>query len=388
MNRIDRISEESQPAPGPGARIERREQNTPEQRDDLRGGPESGQPSLRRNRLRPVLLTIGAAILIAAVLLGISWWENASRFETTDDAFIDTHIVRIAPQIAGRVVRVDVNDNQLVQPNQLLAEIDAGNAQTQLQQVLAQEGQAEAQLQQARTQIRVAQDTYEQSLANVAAMAAQAENAQTELNRFRELQRINPEAVAQQQLDQANAQARNTAAQRDAAQRQSQAQAAQRTSAAAQVQAADAAVNALRAQEAQARLSVGYERVYAPVAGHVAQRSMAAGNFVTVGQQMMAIVPLQMWITANFKETQLAYMRPGQPVSIHVDACPNSDIRGHVDSIQRGAGQAFEILPPENATGNFVKVVQRVPVKIDLDTVPRDCPLGPGMSVEPTVRVR
>ncbi len=174
------FSEESQPAPGPDARIERREQNTPEQRDDRRGGPESGQPSLRRNRLRPVLLTIGAAILIAAVLLGISWWENASRFETTDDAFIDTHIVRIAPQIAGRVVRVDVNDNQLVQPNQLLAEIDAGNAQTQLQQVLAQEGQAEAQLQQARTQIRVAQDTYEQSLANVAAMAAQAQNAQTE----------------------------------------------------------------------------------------------------------------------------------------------------------------------------------------------------------------
>jgi membrane fusion protein (multidrug efflux system) len=107
-----------------------------------------------------------------------------------------------------------------------------------------------------------------------------------------------------------------------------------------------------------------------------------------MGQQMMAIVPVQMWVTANFKETQLAYMRPGQPVSIHVDACPNSDIRGHVDSIQRGAGQAFGIPPPENATGNFVKVVQRVPVKIDLDTVPRDCPLGPGMSVEPTVRVR
>jgi membrane fusion protein (multidrug efflux system) len=281
-----------------------------------------------------------------------------------------------------------VNDNQVVQPNQLLVEIDAGNAQTQLQQVLAQESQAEAQLQQARTQIRVAQDTYEQSLANVAAVAAQAQNAQTELNRYRELQRANPQAVAQQQVDQADAQARNTAAQRDAAQRQSQAQAAQRAAVAAQAQAAQAAVNALHAQESQARLTVGYERVYAPVAGHVAQRSVAAGNFVSVGQQMLAIVPLQMWVTANFKETQLAYMRPGQPVTILVDACPSSDVRGHVDSIQRGAGQAFQILPPENATGNFVKVVQRVPVKIDLDTVPRDCPLGPGMSVEPTVRVR
>jgi len=287
-----------------------------------------------------------------------------------------------------RIVRVDVNDNELVQAGQLLVEIDAGNAQTQLQQVQAQEQQAEAQLQQARDQIRVAQNTYEQAVANIAAVSAQAQNAATEFNRYRELQRINPEAVAQQQIDQAEAQARNTAAQRDAATQQAQAQSAARNTAAAQAQAADAQVNAAKALVGQARITVGYERIIAPVAGHVAQRNAAAGNFVTAGQQMMAIVPLQMWVTANFKETQLAYMRPGQSVTIHVDACPNSDIRGHVDSIQRGAGQAFGILPPENATGNFVKVVQRVPVKIDLDTVPRDCPLGPGMSVEPTVRVR
>jgi membrane fusion protein (multidrug efflux system) len=283
---------------------------------------------------------------------------------------------------------VDVNDNQLVQPGQLLVEIDAGNAQTQLQQVTAQQGQAEAQLQQARTQIRVAQDNYQQALDNAAAIAAQAQAAQAEANRYRELQRINREAVAQQQLDQAEAQARNLADQRDAAQRQAEAQGSQRAAVAAQAKAAEAAVNALKAQVAQARITVGYERIVAPVAGHIAQRNAAPGNFVTTGQQMMAIVPVQMWVTANFKETQLAYMRPGQPVSLHVDACPNSDIRGHVDSIQRGAGQAFGILPPENATGNYVKVVQRVPVKIDLDTVPRDCPLGPGMSVEPTVRVR
>ena len=338
--------------------------------------------------MRPFLLAAAAAIVIGVIILGINWYQNASHFESTDDAFIDAQIVRVAPQIAGRVVRVNVSDNQLVQPSQLLVEIDAGNAQTELQHVLAQEGQAEAQLQQARTQVRVAQDTYEQSLANVAAATAQAQTAQTELNRYRDLQRLNPQAVAQQQVDQADMQARNTAAQRDAAQHQAQGQAAQRTAAAAQVQASEAAVNALRAQVAQARLSVGYERVYAPVAGHVAQKNVAPGNYVTVGQQMMAIVPLQIWVTANFKETQLAYMRPGQPVAIRVDACPNSDIRGHVDSIQRGAGQAFQILPPENATGNFVKVVQRVPVKIDLDTVPRDCPLGPGMSAEPTVRVR
>jgi membrane fusion protein (multidrug efflux system) len=379
MNRIDRISDDPQTT---AARLDAR----PGAGRDAPGS--TSPPPRTRRRVSPILLAIAAVILIGVIILGVSWWNNASHFETTDDAFIDTHIVRIAPQIAGRVVRVDVNDNQLVQPGQLLVEIDAGNAQTQLQQVQAQEQQAEAQLQQARDQIRVAQNTYEQAVANVAAVSAQAQNAQTELNRYRELQRLNPEAVAQQQVDQAEAAARNTAAQRDAANQQAQAQSAARNTAAAQAKAAEAQVNALQALVAQARITVGYERIVAPAAGHIAQRNVAAGNFVTAGQQMMAIVPLEMWVTANFKETQLAYMRPGQPVAIHVDACPNSDIRGHVDSIQRGAGQAFGILPPENATGNFVKVVQRVPVKIDLDTVPRDCPLGPGMSVEPTVRVR
>jgi membrane fusion protein (multidrug efflux system) len=387
MNRMDRIPGEPEPPLGPGPSGEQR---VPLERPFR---PTVDQPAPKRSAsprggLRPILLLVGAVILIGAIVLGVTWWRNASHFESTDDAFIDTHIVRIAPQIAGRIVRVDVNDNQLVQPGQLLVEIDAGNAQTQLQQATAQQGQAEAQLQQARTQIRVAQDNYQQALDNAAAIAAQAQAAQTEANRYRELQRINPEAVAQQQLDQAVAQARNLADQRDAAQRQAEAQGSQRASVAAQAKAAEAAVNALKAQVSQARITVGYERIVAPVAGHIAQRNAAPGNFVSTGQQMMAIVPIQMWVTANFKETQLAYMRPGQPVSLHVDACPNSEVRGHVDSIQRGAGQAFGILPPENATGNYVKVVQRVPVKIDLDTVPRDCPLGPGMSVEPTVRVR
>lgn len=388
MNKIERIAGDGQPSPESGPRSERREAaDTRETRRGAAGPPEPGTTAPRRKR-NPLILAVGAVILIAAAILIWSWWQNSSRYETTDDAFIDTHVVHVSPQIAGRVVRVLVNDNQLVQPGSLLVEIDAGNAQTGLQQVVAQQGQAEAQLQQARSQMTIAQHNYEQAMASAAAAAVQAQNAETEANRYRELQRINPEAVARQQLDQAENQARNLTDQRDAAQQQAQAQSAQRQTAAAQAKAAEATLNALKAQVQQAQLNVGYERVVAPVAGHVAQRNVATGNYVMVGQELMAVVPLQMWVTANFKETQLANMRPGQPVTIHVDACPNSDIRGHVDSIQRGAGQAFGILPPENATGNFVKVVQRVPVKIDLDTVPRDCPLGPGMSVEPSVRIR
>jgi len=389
MNKIERISGDGQPSPQSEPRSERRESaDVREKRRGAAGPPEPGIAAPPRRKRSPLFLVIGAILVIAAIIAIWSWYQNSSHFETTDDAFIDTHIVHVSPQIAGRVVRVLVNDNQLVQPGSLLVEIDAGNAQTGLAQVQAQQAQAEAQLQQARNQIRVAQDSYEQATANAAAAAVQAQNAETDANRYRELQRLNPEAVARQQLDQAENQARNLADQHEAALRQAEGQAAQRQTAAAQEKAAEATLNALKAQVQQAQLNVGYERVVAPIAGHVAQRNVAAGNYVMVGQELMAIVPLQIWVTANFKETQLAYMRPGQQVTIHVDACPNSDIRGHIDSIQRGAGQAFGILPPENATGNFVKVVQRVPVKIVLDTVPSDCPLGPGMSVEPSVRVR
>ena len=372
------------------AREPRRNEKSRPQDQPAKDGtrPEKQPPAKRSFFQRPLVLIAGVAVVLAAIVLGILWWLNARNYENTDDAFIDAHMVRIASQIAGRITRVDVEDNQLVQPGKSLIEIDAADPQSQLDQTIAQETQAETQLTQARTQIRVAEANYQQALSTIAGAEAQAQNAQRELARYRQLANINPQAVAQQQMDQADAQARNTAAQRDAAQKQAQALADQRAGAEAQAKGAEAQLNSLKAKVAQSRISVGYTRIVSPISGHVAQRNTAVGNYVTPGQQMMAIVPLQIWVTANFKETQLAYMRPGQPVQILVDACPNADIRGHVDSIQRAAGQAFGLLPPENATGNFVKVVQRVPVKIVLDAVPRDCPLGPGMSVEPTVKVR
>lgn len=147
-------------------------------------------------------------------------------------------------------------------------------------------------------------------------------------------------------------------------------------------------VAAAQAQLDEAGINLGYARIETPIAGHLAQKSVAVGQYVQPGTQILAIVPMQLWITANFKEPQLNLMRSGQPATVAVDACPAATIHGHVDSIQRGAGQAFAILPAENATGNFVKVVQRVPVKIVLDDVPDDCVIGPGMSVEAQVRVR
>ena len=302
----------------------------------------------------------GVAAVVVLLVGGLLWWLNARNYVSTDDAFIDTHIVQISPQISGQVIRVAVGDNQLVKKGQLL--------------VLVQPADMQARLDQAQSQENVAETQYRQAVANEAGASAQALNAEHELARYRLLRSYSTAAVAQEQIDQAVAADRNAIAQRDAAR--------------AQIAGAQAQIKLVKAQVAAARLNLGYTRITAPLDGHIAQRTVAVGNYVSPGEELMAVVPLKLWVTANFKETELAHMRPGQPVTLSVDACGGADVRGHVDSIQRGAGQAFGVLPPENATGNYVKVVQRVPVKIVLDKVPRSCPLGPGMSVEPSVKVR
>ncbi len=369
-----------------------------------KGAPEDGEKNPPKKGLlqRPVTLVILIVVVLAAVIGAIAFFIHASHFESTDDAFVDTHLVRLAPQISGRVLKVLVEDNQRVEAGQAVILIDPRDQQAQLSQAQAQKANAQAQIAQAQAtldqnaaQVRVAQATYTQNLAQAASAAATATNSARDLVRYQTLKGVNPAAVSQQQLDQAQSMAQSNAAQREAAdrqavaaQRQIAATAAQAGAARAQIAAGQAQVGAADAQLRTAQYNLGYTTVSAPEAGTVAQRSIAIGNYVNPGAQIMAIVPLRNWITANFKETQLAHMRAGQTATVHVDACPQAEITGHVDSIQRGSGQAFGLLPPENATGNFVKVVQRVPVKIVLDSVPKDCPLGPGLSVEPKVRVR
>jgi membrane fusion protein, multidrug efflux system len=363
-------------------------------KDDGKGGKRKGP--------NPVTLVIVALVVLVLLILGVMYWLHARQFQSTDDAFVDTHLVRLAPRISGRVAEVLVEDNQNVTAGQVVVRIDSRDQQASLDQAQAQKAQAQAQIAQAQAtlqqnaaQVRVAAATYTQNLAQAASSAAQATNAARDLVRYQTLKAVNPVAVSQQQLDQAQSQAQSTAANRDAALRQADAARRQITAtqaqagtARAQIAAGEAQVAAADAQIRSAQLQLSYTDVKAPEAGTVAQRSVAIGNYVNAGAQVMAIVPLHTWVTANFKETQLAHMRAGQPVTVHVDACPDVDLTGHVDSIQHGSGQAFGLLPPENATGNFVKVVQRVPVKILIDHAPPDCPLGPGLSVEPKVRVR
>ncbi len=351
---------------------------------------------------RPVTLVVLIVVGIALIVLIFLYWLHARNFQSTDDAFIDTHIVRVAPRISGRVSKVLVDDNQIVRVGQKLIEIDPRDQEASLDQARASDAQADAQIAQAQAQlaqadaqVKTAQATYAQNLAMVTGDQAQATNAARDYTRYLTLKGVNASAVSQQQLDQSEAQAHSTAAQRDAAARQAQGAQSQIRAALAQGKTAMAQIAAGQAQKKNAeatirsaQLNLSYTGVEASVNGTVAQSSVQVGNYLNAGAQIMAIVPLRIWVTANFKETQLDLMRAGQSVAIKVDACPRARITGHVDSIQRGSGQAFGLLPPENATGNFVKVVQRVPVKILIDSFPRDCPLGPGLSVDPKVRVR
>ena len=332
------------------------------------------------------LRALAGVVLLGA--LGLVWWLHLRHFESTDDAYLDANIVRLAPQIPGRVSAVLVDDNATVRPGQILVQINSADVRNRVAAARTQQLQAQAQVANSRAQIEVNQAAWREARDQAVAAEAEAGNAASELARYRHLAELNGSAVAEQALQQYATAAARTAAQRDAALDSGQMHLAQVRAAQTQLHAGEIQVHFLQVELDQAARNLGYASVVAPVDGHIAQKSVAVGDYVQPGTQLLAIVPLQLWITANFKETQLEGMHPGQPVAITIDACPDREVTGHVDSIQRGAGQAFGLLPAENATGNFVKVVQRVPVKILLDTHPADCILGPGMSVESTVRVR
>ena len=348
--------------------------------------PEKPKKSLLQ---RPVLLIGGAVVLIALIVGGIFYWLHARQYETTDDAYVDGHIVRLAPQVAGVLSKVYVEDNRIVGPGQPVAVIDSRQSNARLAQQQAQASQARATLANNAAQVDVAAQALRAARAGVLQPRADLIKAEADLARYRRLQAIEPGAVAPQTVDQAVQAVRAARAQRDQALRQADQAAAQVRSARTQIGAGRAQVAAADAAVAQQAVDVGYGKLVSPIFGYVTNRSVNVGSYVAPGQQIMAIVPLDLWVTANFKETQLKLMRVGQPVDITVDALPDVAFRGHVDSFSRGAGQAFGLLPAQNATGNFVKVVQRVPVKIIIDSPSlRHYPLGPGMSVTPRVKVR
>jgi membrane fusion protein (multidrug efflux system) len=325
-----------------------------------------------------VLLLIGAGVAYYYFFL--------APYESTDDAFIEGHVTAVSPQVAGPVVRLLVKDNELVKAGDLLLQIDPRDYAVKLAQVRAGVAAARDQLEQTKAQLAVDQAKADQEQASVAAAEADATRAQADLNRF---QSVDSRAIARSQVDLAQDQASATAAQVEVARARARAAEAQVALSQTHVDTAESEVQVAQAYEQQAALNLSYTDVVAPTSGIITRRSVELGGYVQTGQPMLSIVQPHVWVIANFKETQLAYMRPGQPVTIAVDAFPQYALTGRVDSIQDGSGARFSLLPPENATGNYIKVVQRVPVKIVLDEpLPAGVQLSPGMSVIPSVKVQ
>lgn len=387
----------------------------PKTPDGPNAGPAGRVPQSRRWRWRAL-----AVVLLLAVGGGVYWYLHRN-LESTDDAFVDGNAIVIAPRVGGTVLHLWVRDNELVKAGDRLLEIDPrdyqaalDNALARLDQAKSRESSAKADLElteastaadiaMAKSTLASAQSQVERARADVEAKRAEYERAQADVPRYQHLAQAN--AASREALERVIADARTSTANLAAAQHQvavatanvaeAEARLAQAQTAPQQIavkqaalRAATAEVEAAKANVEQARLNLSYTLISAPADGHVTKRSVNEGDVVQKDQTLLTLVSGEPWVTANFKETELTRMRPGQPVDIRIDAYPDRVFLGHVESIQRGTGARFSLLPPENATGNYVKVVQRVPVKIVFDEPPdADLALALGMSVVPTVHV-
>ena len=354
---------------------------------------ETDKDQATRKKRRPTVLIIVILVVVSAVLAGVYYYLANKNTEDTDDAFIDGRAIQIAPQIAGQVLSLDVTDNQFVRKGDVLVHIDPRqfiNTRDQSQGSLTI---AQAQIVGQKFGAEIAKKNFPAALeaaqASLDAAKASLVQRQADFARQRSLPR---QATTQQDVDAATSNLQNAQAQvllNQARVVQAEPVKQQIGQTETQVRQFAGTEEQAQAQLNQANLNLSYTVMRAPQDGWVTKRNVEEGNYVTAGQQIMQIVSPDVWVTANFKETQLDLMRPGQSVKITIDAYPGLNLHGHVDSIQLGSGSRFSAFPAENATGNFVKIVQRVPVKIIIDSgMDRTLSLPLGISVEPAVTVR
>ncbi|WP_316232876.1 HlyD family secretion protein [Bradyrhizobium sp. SZCCHNPS2010] len=328
-----------------------------------------------------LLLVLGA---VAASRYGYDYLTVGRYLESTDDAYVKADSTIISPKVSGYIAKVLVGDNEKVSAGQVLARIDDRDFKTALDQAHADVAAADASVHNLDAQLELQQQIIAQGSADVAAAEANLKFAQEERARYDDLMKTGSGTVQRAQQTDAALRAGNAQAQRAksglaAAQRQVDVLTTERAKAVAQLAR-------VRAVEQQASLNLSYTEITAPVDGTVGARSLRVGQYVQAGTQLMAVVPLDaVYVVANFKETQLTYVCAGQSVEISIDGFRDQTLRGHVDSLSPASGLEFALLPPDNATGNFTKIVQRVPVKIVLDDHGLTGLLRPGMSAVPTV---
>ena len=333
-------------------------------------------------------LAVGGVVTAALIVGGGMWWINRQHFEATDNAFIQADKVSVAPQVDGYVAEVLVADNASVTAGQVLVRLDASQLRATLAQAQANAAALDAAVRGVDDKAKLEQAMIAQKAAGVDSAHAESQLAQAELNRYGALanqgwvspQRAQTARAAASQATAGVAQARATL---EAERRSAASLGSARDQTLAQAQAAHAAVD-------KARIDLERTEIKSPVAGVVGARAVRPGQYVRPGSALMTVVPLgDAYVIANFKETQVARLRVGQPVTIHADAFGKQEIKGHVDSFAPATGSEFALIPVENAVGNFTKIAQRLPVKIKVDPAsPLAGALRPGLSVEVKVDVR
>ena len=337
----------------------------------------------RRNRFahrKMILLAVGGMIVAGATY----WYLRSMGYESTDDAAIEAHVIEVSPKVSAHVKAVHFDDNYQVKRGDLLLELDARDFEVALANANANLESAKSKLDEAAAQQNVAKAGLGEAKADLASAQATADNAEADFTRNEQLYKTH--VIDRREYDASAAQSKSYASTVESAAKKVTSQEAEINLTSAQYTTAAAGEKQAEAQVQQAELQLSYTEIFAPFDGRVTKKSVEPGNYVQPGQTLLSLVPPDVWVVADFKETQLKRMKVGQTVSVRVDAVPGREFKAHVESFQVGTGSRFTLLPPENATGNFVKVVQRVPVKIVFDEPEADLErLWAGESVEPEV---
>lgn len=339
------------------------------------------RPEYKKKRV--IVPSITGVILI---ILGIVAAIHSTYFQSTDDAFVEGRLVSIAPRVQGPVIKLLVDDNDEVKAGQLLVEIDPADYEVKLHQAEAKLAEAKAKLNVTEKQIEEGGSNVQQSYEDVNSTKSKLDFATKDHKRYTDMYKEG--IVSKQDYDNSSTHYTVAQANHKAANERSKAMQSALESHKAKAEAVEAEIKRLEAEVEQAKLNLSYTKIYAPQSGMVSARSVEMGNYIQIGQPLMEIVPEKVWVVANFKEIQLTNMKKGQPVSIKVDTYPGKRFKGHVDSIQRSTGAKSSLFPPENAVGSYVKIVQRVPVKILFDEDIKEYNIVPGMSVVPKVKIR
>lgn len=340
----------------------------------------------RRPELTKKRVFVPAITAICLLLLAVVAAIMSTYYQSTDDAFVEGRIISVAPRVSGPVVSLLVDDNQPVKKGDLLLEIDPTDYKVKLDQTEAKLAEARAKLKISTHDVSKNSSNVSQAMDDTTSAKSKLDFAQKDFKRYSAMYKTG--VVSKQDYDRSSKELEVNTANYQSSTNRKKAMESELESSIATTQSVEAEIKRLEAEVEQAKLNLSYTKIYAPSDGLISSRNVEAGNYVQIGQPLLAVVPRTVWVVANFKEGQLTHMKPGQKATISVDTYPGKKFKAHVDSIQRATGAKSSLFPPENAVGSYVKIVQRVPVKIVFDEDYSDYNIVPGMSVVPRVKIK